>query len=129
MEKFCFLEAYAAFTHEEVAQDIAYSYQVERPYVDRFHILVAYLSSPDYEESSYFLLLEKSTGDLYEVSGSHCSCYGFEGQFETEKTDITYLLSPHASFGGQSDEMKKRIQQFLVSKVRYLKLRELFEEV
>jgi hypothetical protein len=34
-----------------------------------------------------FVLFEKD-GKLYEVNGSHCSCYGLEGQFEPEETTL-----------------------------------------
>ena len=32
------------------------------------------------------LVLYERNGQLYEVSGSHCSCYGLEGQWEPEAT-------------------------------------------
>ena len=32
-------------------------------------------------------------GKLYEVSGSHCSCYGLEGQWEPEETSIAALAA------------------------------------
>lgn len=41
-------------------------------------------------DGSAFVLLERD-GKLYEVNGSHCSCYGLEGQFEPEKTSIKAL--------------------------------------
>ena len=44
-----------------------------------------------YEESCSFLLIEPSTGKFYEISGSHCSCYGFENQFVPEECPIEYL--------------------------------------
>jgi len=43
----------------------------------------------DYTYESYsgsaFVLYEQD-GKLYEVNGSHCSCYGLEGQWEPEET-------------------------------------------
>ena len=37
-----------------------------------------------------WVLFEKD-GKLFEVNGSHCSCYGLEGQFEPEETDLKAL--------------------------------------
>ena len=37
-----------------------------------------------------WVLFEKE-GKLFEVNGSHCSCYGLEGQFEPEETDLKAL--------------------------------------
>jgi hypothetical protein len=36
-------------------------------------------------EGSVFVLF-KSGGNLYEVNGGHCSCYGLEGQWDPEPT-------------------------------------------
>lgn len=37
-----------------------------------------------------FVLFEKE-GDLFEVNGSHCSCYGLEGQWEPTPVSIEEL--------------------------------------
>lgn len=42
-----------------------------------------------YEEWCW-IVFEKD-GKLYEVNASHCSCYGYEGQWEPELTDIESL--------------------------------------
>lgn len=44
-----------------------------------------------YEGSADFLLINTATGKFYEIHGSHCSCYGFEGQFIPEECPIEYL--------------------------------------
>ena len=38
-------------------------------------------------KGSAFVLFERD-GKLYEVNGSHCSCYGLEGQWEPEETSV-----------------------------------------
>ena len=48
-------------------------------------------NSYGYEEDAGFLLIEPATGIFYEISGSHCSCYGFEGQFVPQECPIEYL--------------------------------------
>ncbi|HWQ74514.1 MAG TPA: hypothetical protein VN441_04300, partial [Syntrophomonas sp.] len=88
--------------------------------IDKFDILIAYESVGSWgcDSSSFFLLRDKSTGDLYENHGSHCSCYGFEGQFEPEKTTMEYLVSDKFSFfcGGYDDDdqlHKKQVREYL----------------
>ena len=36
-------------------------------------------------------VLFEQDGKLYEVHGSHCSCYGLEGQFQPEETELKAL--------------------------------------
>lgn len=53
-------------------------------------VLLASYTYEDYEGDA-FVLFRK--GDkLYEVSGGHCSCYGLEGQWEPEETNVESLL-------------------------------------
>ncbi len=56
-------------------------------------VLVAYESVGSWgcDSSSFFLLKHKGTEKLFEVHGSHCSCYGFEGQLQLEETNIEAL--------------------------------------
>ena len=64
------------------------------------------LDSEDYEEHSYFLLFHKHTGKLYENFGSHCSCMGFEEQFNPEETFVEYLKSNKYSYRNNMVIMK-----------------------
>lgn len=41
-------------------------------------------------------------GKLYESHGSHCSCYGLEGQFEPEETSVQVLASKGKKEAGSS---------------------------
>jgi len=50
------------------------------------NILFASYGTDNYSGDA-FVLFEKD-GKLYEVNGSHCSCYGLEGQFEPEETTL-----------------------------------------
>jgi hypothetical protein len=47
-------------------------------------MLFASYETPRYEGSA--LVLFERGGKLFEVNGSHCSCYGLEGQWEPEET-------------------------------------------
>ena len=48
-------------------------------------ILIAIYDTPCYE--GYAFVLYEKDGELFEVNGSHCSCYGLEGQWEPSKTN------------------------------------------
>jgi len=79
--------------------------------LDGMSVILAYESVADSGEyaESFFLLKRNSDGALFEVHGSHCSCYGFEGQLDLEET-IPSALKYRAINGhllGGFDEFEK----------------------
>lgn len=52
-------------------------------------ILLAVYETSTYQ--GYAFVLFRKDGKLYEVNGSHCSCYGLEGQWTPEETSIPVL--------------------------------------
>jgi hypothetical protein len=52
-------------------------------------ILLASYSFEWYDGTA-FVLFERG-GELFEVNGSHCSCYGLEGQWQPDETTIESL--------------------------------------
>lgn len=57
---------------------------VEEDVLDNAEILLAWYGLGDYEGEA--LVIFKREGTLFEVNGSHCSCFGLEGQWEPEET-------------------------------------------
>lgn len=94
------LEDFEKMSLEEARDKIFEAFEVARDEIDKFQILIAYMSVGRYgSDSSAWLLLRRcEDGALYEVHGSHCSCYGFEGQFGPEATTKEYLKSDKFSF-------------------------------
>ena len=105
-------------TEAEVKQHIADQY-AKTPYdkesakvvyneLDNLDVLIAYESVGSWgcDSTSFFVFKDKATGILYEMHGSHCSCYGFEGQFRMEETTIEALKSrvEHARSRNQDEE-------------------------
>lgn len=84
---------YAEMSEEELRQELIDCWRADEKELDRFDILFASGDLGGYEESAWFLLRDRQSGELLEVSGSHCSCYGFEDQFEPASTTHKYLLS------------------------------------
>jgi len=56
---------------------------------EKVNILFASYGDENYSGSA-FVLFEKD-GQLFEVNGGHCSCYGLEGQWEPEKVVLAEL--------------------------------------
>jgi hypothetical protein len=92
-------------TEAQVKEHIADNY-AQQPYdkesakviynqLDKLDILIAYESVGSWgcDSTSFFVFKDKETGTLYEMHGSHCSCYGFEGQFGLEETTVEALKS------------------------------------
>ena len=53
------------------------------------NILFAWYGHGSYDGSA-FVLFERG-GELYEVNGGHCSCYGLEDQWQPELTSVEAL--------------------------------------
>ncbi len=89
-------------------------------YLEDYSVIIAYESVGSWgcDSSSYFLLQHKETGKYQEFSGGHCSCYGFEGQFDPQEATLEYLKSDEFNFycGGYDDnetENQKAVKEFI----------------
>lgn len=65
-------------------RDIIEQFHLDKDELKNVKILYASYEYEDYSGSA-FVLFEQN-GELYEVNGSHCSCYGLEGQWQPEET-------------------------------------------
>jgi hypothetical protein len=107
----------------------------ENPHYDENHIntvlknmniLIAYESEGSWgcDSSSFFLFEDVFTSKYYMLCGSHCSCYGFEGQFELEETNEEFLTSTKFYFctggydedGDSNTEMVKQYIEMYIKK-------------
>jgi hypothetical protein len=61
----------------------------EKPEFQGAEILLASYGTPGYE--GYAFVLFRRDGKLYEVNGSHCSCFGLEDQWRPEETTVGAL--------------------------------------
>jgi hypothetical protein len=68
-------------------EDVARDFEVTLD--ENVRILVASYDTPSYE--GYAFVLFKVGRKFYEVNGSHCSCYGLEGQWEPEETSLAEI--------------------------------------
>jgi hypothetical protein len=89
--------------------------------LDKYEFLIAYESVGDWgcDSSSYFLMKDKD-GNYIEFSGSHCSCYGFEGQYDPQPVTTEYLKSDNflvytGGYDGKATENEQLIKDFVRS--------------
>jgi len=75
----------------EDKNDIVKEFGIDPVSLNACSILFAYYGEVCGYDGEAFVLFEQD-GKLYEVNGSHCSCYGLEGQWEPEETTIDTLL-------------------------------------
>lgn len=100
-------------SEKEILAHIVESWKVDWKELRGVHLLVAYESVGDYGcDSAGFYVFRKGR-KLYEVHGSHCSCYGFENQWSPEATSLAFLRSKHLHFptGGYDTGWGDRRQQ------------------
>jgi hypothetical protein len=71
------IEDFAGMNGSAIKDKIADDFGIARSDLDAIEIVVAYMSVGSWGcDSSAFIVFRKD-GVLYEVNGSHCSCYGF----------------------------------------------------
>jgi len=59
-------------------------------------------------------VLDKLHGVWYEVDGSHCSCYGLEGQWEPQETNVEALKLRLATGSFDYDEGRDLLCKMLI---------------
>ena len=120
-----YLEDMNGMTESEIKNHVATYYQ-EYAYsglnvpdkclldeLKQYNILIAYEEEGGYDGESYFLLRKKSNGRYYEVHGSHCSYYGFEGQWGPELCSKKYLNSDKWNCGIQLNEHENLVRAYI----------------
>jgi hypothetical protein len=84
----------AGKSEQDILEWFAEAWEATPAELDGFSAIAGSWIHDDYDEDAW-ILLRRARGALFEVRGSHCSCYGFEGQFRPEVTTLQYLLSDH----------------------------------
>lgn len=70
-------------------EDIIKQFDIVASALEGCDVLFALYEFED-DGGSAFVLFERD-GTLYEVNGSHCSCYGLEHQWEPEETSVAAI--------------------------------------
>lgn len=71
-----------------------------------------FLASYTYEdyEGRAFVLFRRD-GKLWEVHGSHCSCYGLEGQWDPEETTMEALEKRNFAYESWGTALREALQR------------------
>jgi hypothetical protein len=85
-------------------------FSMDEKELEGVEILLASYSYADYSGSAFVLF--KKDGKYYEVHGSHCSCYGLEGQWNPEEADLNELVH-RIQFGHVNGEYRKELISIL----------------
>lgn len=73
-------------SQEDMMQDFA----ISNEQLKDVEILYACYTPGDYCGDAHVIFRKEDK--MYEVNGSHCSCFGLEGQWEPEETSVIALL-------------------------------------
>jgi|15BtaG_2_1085339.scaffolds.fasta_scaffold01500_4 hypothetical protein len=115
------LADYEGMSKDEVKEQICGDYDITLAELNRFKILIAYQHEGSWgcDSGSWFVLRERKTDKLFLNRGGHCSCYGFEGQFEPGLVTKKYLLSRSFGFprGGYDNDDKSDFLKVYVESV------------
>jgi len=90
-------------------QDIASNFSIDEKEFEHLNVLFAYYSYENYSGEAFVLFQNPATGELFEVNGSHCSCYGLENQFNLEETTVEALQKRDTPFF--NDVVKSMIEK------------------
>jgi hypothetical protein len=75
--------------------------------------------SDEYNGSAWIVF--HHNGQLYEVHGSHCSCYGFEAQWIPSGTSEKFVLSQieqgWMEYSGYRDDLKRAFEAYVLRDV------------
>lgn len=91
---------------------VQHEYRTDHPEPDE--VIVAYYSYEDY--SGYSVVIYRDQGRYCLVTGSHCSCYGLEDQFEPEEYETGELLI--ASLEKGRGWLSEETQAFVIERLR-----------
>lgn len=73
----------------EDKEDVINQFAIDEKELEGAKILFAEYEQDGYDGSAFVLFTRN--GKLYEVNGSHCSCFGLEGQWEPEETLVAAI--------------------------------------
>jgi hypothetical protein len=104
-------------------QDVEGNFRVELG--DEIEIVFAHYSGyghddSDYEMWAHVLFWNKRQRQLFEVHGSHCSCYGLEGQWEPSEVNVKDILADIKMGKTWASDNRQEIDQRLIDALRAL---------
>lgn len=99
---------FGSFTNRE---DVMSNFNIKDADLENCRILFAGYSNEDYD--GYAMVIFSKEGKLYEVNGSHCSCYGLEDQWTPEETSLEVLKTRNYSYGDLQGDLTKFLVDYV----------------
>ncbi len=96
------------FTNRE---DLMSNFNISDADLEDVRILFAAYENESYE--GYAMVIFSKDGKLYEVNGSHCSCYGLEDQWKPEETNLEVLKLRKYNYGELQQDLTKFLVDFI----------------
>lgn len=78
------------------------SFKIDSSVLNNCDILFASYGTPSYE--GYCTVIFRKDGKLFMVEGSHCSCYGLEGQWGADEISVEMLEKYNFYYDEHSQE-------------------------
>lgn len=108
------MSEYENWTNDEIAK----TFDEDISSFEGVKILFAAFTGDNYE--GYGFVLFERDGKLYEVNGSHCSCFGLEDQWDPEEASIAELRHRmdegdlgESVYGDDSERFDDELREFL----------------
>lgn len=102
------------FSTTELRDSLVNEFQIKPDEADKLHraeFIVALYTYEDY--SGQALVVYRIDNVLYEVNGSHCSCYGLEDQWDPEVADPREIVKRPKYGYDLSDEKNETIRRVI----------------
>ena len=98
-------------------EDIIREFDIPESTLEGAKILFAYYDQGEYEGVA-IVILERDN-QLYEVNGSHCSCFGLEEQWEEEETsyELLHIRTQTTTYKECYPNMGNALSNFVKSKI------------
>ncbi|MNM12444.1 hypothetical protein D3C81_226180 [compost metagenome] len=97
---------------ETQLQGLTYDFHISEADLDGVEILLAAYEYEDYD--GHAVVIFKKDNQLWSVYGSHCSCYGLEGQWDPEESSISqleHMLEKGWQFNWIADEVRTLVKR------------------
>ncbi len=88
-----FMGDVSGYSDGELVKWVADNFNEDEGNLSKYEFMVAQVNEDSYDGSSYFLVKNRETGEFFEVNASHCSCYGYEDQWQPKIASRVYLQS------------------------------------
>lgn len=105
-------KAYLSWGHygkPVAAKDLKDAFELEDSGAGKFVVLVAIYDRDGYEGIAFVLLQEPSTGELFEVNGSHCSYDELGGCWRPEPVNFRALQMRNSFARCDDEEVKEAV--------------------